>query len=145
MPIIEESIEINCAVDKAFVYTTDPSNWPDWQPFPESQQTSPGPVGMGTTAKGTIRLMGVTMKWTGTVTEYEPNGVFGKKVKSGPLDVKERITFESRAEGSRVAIAYDISLPTVMKPLSPILMNSMRTALAKALRNLKSNLETAST
>jgi len=64
MAIIEESVEIKCPVDKVFSYTTDAKSWPKWQPFPEAEQTSQGSIGVGSTTKGTIHMMGLNMKWT---------------------------------------------------------------------------------
>ena len=78
MAIIKESIEIMRPADKVFAYTTDAKSWPKWQPFPEAEQTSQGLMGVGTTTKGTIRMMGLSMKWTAKVTEYEPNKKFGR-------------------------------------------------------------------
>jgi uncharacterized membrane protein len=60
---IEESVKINRPIDKVFAYTTEAKSWPKWQSFiMEAEQTSPGPVGIGTTFKGTSRMMGLSMK-----------------------------------------------------------------------------------
>ena len=72
MSRIEESVEIHCPVEKAFAFTTDAGSWSKWRTMiPEAEQTSKGPVGVGTTFKGTNHLMGRTMKWTALATEYE--------------------------------------------------------------------------
>jgi hypothetical protein len=81
MSRIEEGIEIDCPVDKAFAFTTNAGNWNKWQVIiPEAEQTSPGPAGVGTTFRGTNRMMGRTMEWTASTTEYEPPKKFGKKL-----------------------------------------------------------------
>jgi hypothetical protein len=65
MARIQESIEIKCQVDKVFAYTTDAKNWPKWQSFiPEAEQTSQGPMNVGTTLKGVSRMMSRSMRWT---------------------------------------------------------------------------------
>jgi ligand-binding SRPBCC domain-containing protein len=141
MPRIEESIKISQPVNKVFTYTTDPNSWPKWQPFPAVEKTSPGPMGIGSTTKGTIRMMGLTMKWTAEVTEYELNSKFGKNIKSGPINIRERNTYDAQGESTKIAIVYDITLGAIMKPLSPVFVSSMRKTLEKALQDLKDNLE----
>ena len=137
MAIIEESAEIKCPVEKVFSYTTDAKSWPKWQPFPEAEQTSHGPMGVGSTTKGTIRMMGLTMRWTAKVTEYEPNRKFGKNINSGPITVEQHNTYESIEGGTKFKILYDMKVGGVMKLFSPMVISSMRKELNKALNNLK--------
>ena len=74
MARIEESIDIKRPVDKVFAYTTDVKSWPKWQAIvTEAEQTSQGPMGIGSTLRWINHMMGLSMKWTGKVTEYEPN------------------------------------------------------------------------
>jgi hypothetical protein len=57
MTRIEESVEINCPVERAFAFTTDVRSWNKWESIlPEAEQTSPGSVGVGSTFRGTCRL-----------------------------------------------------------------------------------------
>jgi Polyketide cyclase / dehydrase and lipid transport len=142
MAIIKESAEIKRPVDKVFAYTTDAKYWPKWQPFPDSEQTSRGPLGVGTTFKGRIRLMGRTMKWTSEATEYELNKKFGKDIFSGPITNKQHNTYENIEGGTRFTIQYDLKVSGFMKLFSPMITSSLRKALIKALGNLKGILET---
>jgi len=142
MAIIKESVEIKRPVDEVFAYTTDAKNWPKWQPFPDAEQTSKGPVGVGTTFKGRIRLMGRTMKWTSKATEYDLNKKFGKDIFSGPITNEQRNTYESIEGGTRFTIQYNVKVDGFMKLFSPMMMSSLRKALIKALGNLKVILET---
>jgi ribosome-associated toxin RatA of RatAB toxin-antitoxin module len=141
MAIIEESVEIKCSVEKVFAYTTDPKSWPKWQPFPEAEQTSQGPMGVDSTTKGTIRMMGLSMKWTAKVTEYEPNRKFGKNIKSGPLTIEQHNTYDPIEKGTKFIIVYNMKVGGLMKPFSPVVVSSVRRALKKALNNLKGILE----
>jgi uncharacterized membrane protein len=142
MAIIQESIEIKCPVDKVFAYTIDAKSWPKWQPFPEAEQTSPGPMGVGATTRGTIRMMGLTMKWTAKVTEYEPNKKFGKNIISGPLTNEQHNTYDPIEGGTKFTIMYNMKVGGFMKLFSPVMVSSIRKALKKALSNLKGILET---
>jgi ligand-binding SRPBCC domain-containing protein len=143
MAIIKESVDIKCPVDKVFAYTTDAKNWPKWQPFPDAEQTSQGPVGVGTTFKGTIHMMGLTMKWTAKATEYEANKKFGKNITSVGMAVEQHNTYDAIEGGTKFTIRYDVKVGGFMKPFSPMLVSSLRKALIKALGSLKSILETA--
>ncbi|MCJ7523498.1 MAG: SRPBCC family protein, partial [Dehalococcoidia bacterium] len=88
MARIEESVEIKGPVDKVFAYTTDAKSWPKWQSIIlEAEQTSQGPWVVGTTFKGITRLMGLSMKWTATATEYEPNRKWTKHITSGSITI----------------------------------------------------------
>jgi ligand-binding SRPBCC domain-containing protein len=142
MAIIKESVEIKSPVDKVFAYTTDAKNWPKWQPFPDAEQTSQGPVGVGTTFRGHIRLMGLTMKWTSKVTEYEPNKKFGKNIISGPVTHEQHNTYDAIEGGTKFTIQYDMKVGGPMKLFSPMIASSMSKAEKKAFSNLKGILET---
>lgn len=142
MARIEESVEIKRPVEKVFAYTTDPKSWPKWQSIiPEAEQTSQGPVGVGTTFKGTSRMMGRSMKWTAKATEYEPNRKFGKNITSGSLAIEQHNTYNPIEGGMKFTIVYDMKVSGFLKLLSPMLVNSMRKELKKSLGNLKRVLE----
>ena len=139
---IEESVEINCPVEKAFAFTTDAGSWKKWNSIiPEAEQTSQGPVGVGTSFKGTSRLMGRTMKWTATATEYEPGRKFGKNINSGSVLIEQHNTYNPIPGGLRFTIAYDVKVNGFLKLFSPMIVGSMRKELHKSLVNLKQILE----
>lgn len=141
MARIEESVDIKRPVDNVFAYTTDVKSWPKWQPFPEAEQMSQGPMGVGTTTKGTIRLMGLTMKWTAKVTEYEPNRKFGKDIVSGSITFEQHNTYDPIEGGTKFTLVYDMKAGGLMKLFSSVVASSMRKALKKAFSNLKGILE----
>ena len=142
MARIEESVEIKSPIDKVFAFTTDAKSWPKWQStFPGAEQTSQGPVRVGTTFKGTIRMMGLTMKWTSKATEYEPNKKFGKNITCGSITNEQHNTYDPIAGGTKFTIVYNMKVGGLMKLFSPMIVSSTRKALKKALSNLKSVLE----
>ena len=143
MARIEETVEIKRPPDKVFAYTTDAKTWTKWQStFPEAEQTSQGPVGVGTTFKGMIHMMGLTMKWTAKATEYEANRKFSKNIICGSITNEQHNTYDPTQGGTRFTIVYDMKVGGIMKLFSPIMVSSMRKALRKALSNLKGILET---
>ena len=142
MARIEESVEIKRPADKVFAYTTDAKSWPKWQStIPEAEQTSQGPVGVGTTFKGTIHMMGLSMKWTAKATEYEPNKKFGKTITCGSLTNEQHNTYDPIEGGTRFTIVYNMKIGGLMKLISPMIVSSTRKGLKKALINLKGILE----
>ena len=142
MARIEESVEIKRPVDKVFAFTTDAKSWPKWQStFPEAEQTSQGPVGVGTTFKGTLHMMGLSMKWTAKATEYEPNKKFGKTITCGSLTNEQHNTYDPIEGGTKFTIVYNMKIGGLMKLISPMIVSSTRKALKKALGNLKGVLE----
>ena len=145
MARIEESVEIKRPADKVFAYTTDAKSWSKWQSIiPEAEQTSQGSVGVGTAFKGISRLMGLSMKWTAKVTEYEPIRHFSKNITSAGMIVKQHNTYDPIEGGVRFTIAYDLEVRGLFKMFSPMLVSSMRKELKKSLGNLKGLLETQS-
>ena len=142
MTRIEESVEIKRPPDKVFAFTTDAKSWPKWQStFPYAEQTSPGPVGVGTTFRGAIRMMGLSMKWTAKATEYQPSKKFGKNISSGPITVEQHNTYDPIEGGTKFTIVYNMKVGGLMKLFAPMIVSSMRKALKQALSNLKGVLE----
>jgi uncharacterized membrane protein len=143
MARIEESVEIKRPIDRVLAYTTDAKSWPKWQSIlPEAEQTSQGPVGVGTTFKGISRMMGLSMKWTAKATEYEPNRHFGKTITSAGMIVKQHNTYDPIEGGTKFTIMYDMKVRGLFKLFSPMLVSTMRKELKKSLGNLKRVLET---
>ena len=145
MARIEEGIEIKCPVDKVFAYTTDAKSWSKWQSvIPEAEQTSEGPVRVGTTFKGVSHMMGLSMKWTAKATEYEPPSKFGKIITSGAMIIEQHNTYNPIEERVKFTINYDIKVRGIFKLFSPMMVSTMRKELKKSLGNLKSVLESQS-
>jgi uncharacterized membrane protein len=142
MARIEESVEIKRPVDKVFAYTTDAKSWSKWQSIiPEAEQTSQGPVSVGTTFKGTVHMMGLSMKWTAKATEYEPTKRFGKNITSVGMIVEQHNTYDPIEGHVKFTIVYNMKVRGIFKLFSPMLVSSMRKELKKSLSNLKSVLE----
>jgi uncharacterized membrane protein len=143
MARIEESVEINCPIDKTFAYTTDSGSWSKWNTaIPEAEQTSEGPIGVGSRFEGTARLMGRSMSWTAKATEYEANKKFGKNIDSGSVLIEQHNTYTPTKEGVKFTIIYDMKVTGCLRLLSPMIVRSMRKELKKSLINLKQILET---
>jgi hypothetical protein len=145
MAKIEESIEIKHPADKVFAYTTDAARWSKWQSIiPTAEQTSQGPVKIGSTFKGTARLQGLTLRWIGITTEYEPTAKYGKDITSVAMIIRQHNTYNPIDTGVKFTISYDVKVRGIFKLCSPVLVSSLRKELTKSLGNLKRILETQS-
>jgi hypothetical protein len=142
MARIEESVQINCPVEKTFAYTTDAGNWSKWNAaIPEAEKTSQGPVGIGSTFRGTVHLMGRSMAWTAKATEYEANKKFGKNIDSGSVLIEQHNTYTPTKDGVKYTIVYDMKFTGFLRLLSPMIVSSMRKELKMSLINVKQILE----
>ena len=144
MARIEDNIVIKHSVDKVFAYTTDAKNWSKWQSFiPEAEQTSQGPLSIGTTFKGVSRVMGRSMKWTAVATEYESNKKWAKNIASGDVEIEEHMTYSPVEGGTAFTIVYNMKAGGFIKFLLPMMARSMSKETKKSLGNLKTILESS--
>ena len=142
MARIEESVEIRSPVEEVFAYTTDAKSWPEWQSFMvEAEQTSPGPWSVGSTFRGTTRLMGLSLKWTAKATAYDPNRKWTKSIISGSIAIGESVTYEPVEASTKFTISYDMNVGGLFRLFSPMVVSSMRKETKKSLINLKGILE----
>ena len=139
---IQDSTLINCPVEKIFSYTTEAKNWPVWQSFiMEAEQTSQGPWCIGATFKGVSRLMGISMKWTGKASEYEPNKMWSKDISCGSMFIHENAEYVPLKEGIEFSISYEMKIGGFLKLFSPMIVASMRRETKKSLNKLKNIIE----
>jgi hypothetical protein len=142
MTQIEEGIEIRCPVEKVFALTTDAARWSTWHTaIPEAEQTSGGPVGVGTTFRGTTRLMGRSMPWTATVTEYDANNKFVKNIDSGSVFIEQHNLYAPTPDGTKFTMMYDMKFSGCIRLLSPLIVRSMRKEMKNSLIKMKGILE----
>lgn len=142
MNTIKESIIINCPLEKISTYTTEATNWPIWQSIiVAAEPISSGPMGIGSTYKGIVRMMGLSMKWNAEVTEYEPGIRWTKNISSVGIQIAEQISYEDLGESVNFTIQYDIKASGIMKLFAPMMARTMRKETIKSLANLKEILE----
>jgi len=91
--------------------------------------------------QGTNRMMGRTMQWTASSTEYKPAKKFGKNITSGSVLIEQHNTYVPTERGLKFTIAWDVKVNGFLKLMSPIMVSTMRKELQKSLVNLKQILE----
>jgi hypothetical protein len=142
MARIEESIDIKRPVEKVFAYTLDVKSWPKWQlTVMEAEQTSQGQMGIGTTFKWITKGMGLRMKTTAKVTEYELNKRWSKNIVAGSTVTEDHLFFDPIEGGTKFTLRFDMKVGGFFKLCSPMLVSSTRKSMKVALINIKSILE----
>jgi uncharacterized protein YndB with AHSA1/START domain len=141
MARVEASVVINRPVDEVFAYVIDVTNWPHWTGFPEAEQTSEGPLGVGTTCRGVSEFMGRRDEWTSEVTAYEPSKRVEQKIIWGPMSMEQTLTFEALEGGTRYTQVGEGETGGIFKVAAPIVNRTMRKQLEGSLAKLKEILE----
>lgn len=142
MARFEASVVINRPIEEVFAYVIDIKNMPQWAGFPEVEQTSEGPVGVGTTARGVSQFLGQRMEWTMEITEYEPNRKIKEKITSGPMSMEASVTFEPVEGGTRYTQVGEGEVAGLFRMAAPVVNRMMQKQLEGNLANLKDILET---
>ena len=93
---VEHRIVINRPVEEVFAFHDNPDNQSKWESgIVEYEQTSEGPIGVGSTFREVRTVMGRRLESTTEITEHEPNKKFAIMTTSGPIPLKGTVTFES--------------------------------------------------
>jgi hypothetical protein len=126
-----------------FVATDHFQNHPKWDPAITSiTKTSPGPMGLGTTARLVRTDRGRQLQGSLEVTEYQPVSSSTVVSRFGPFTLQARTTFAPLAPAStRLQLVIDTHARGVMKLLLPLMKGSFRTTMVKSLRIIKEQVE----
>ena len=87
-------------------------------------------------------MMGLSMKWTAIINEYEPGIKWTKNITSGGINITEQISYEAKGESVNFTIQYDIKAGGIIKLFAPMMARTMRKETIKSLAHLKTILET---
>jgi Polyketide cyclase / dehydrase and lipid transport len=126
-----------------FVATDHFQNHPKWDPAVTSiTKTSPGPMGVGTTARLVRTDRGRRVEGSMEVTEYEPVSSFTEVSRFGPFTLHARATFEPVAPASTgLELVIDTHARGVMRLLLPLMKGTFRKTMARSLRVIKEQVE----
>ena len=139
---MEGSININRTVEEVFAYVTDVANLAKWdRQAGQSVQTSEGPVGLGTTYRGSYEVLGKAMDWTSEITEYEPNRKVVQKIDMGPTVMTMGWLLEPAESGTRFTISSEGYMSGLAKLAGPVLDRTMKKQMEDNLARLKAVLE----
>ena len=138
----EASLVINCPVNKVFAYLADITRGTEWQSeLVESQQTSSGPMGIGTTIREVRRFLGRNLETVFTITEYEPDYRLAFESASGPIPMRGYYSLEGSGNGTKVTLAVEAELTGVFKMTEPLVVHSAKRQMDADIAKLKEILE----
>ena len=138
----ESSVMIDRPVEEVFAYIKDIKNWLQWHTgMLEAEQSSEGPVGVGTTYRGVSQSMGQRMEWTSEVTAYEPDKKMAQRLHSGPMLFDQIFAVEPVEGGTKFTLGGEGETGGFFKLAEPILKRRMQKEMEGNLSNLKGILE----
>ena len=138
----EASVVIDRPVEEVFAYIKDIKNWLQWHTgMLEAEQSSEGPVGVGTTYRGINQFLGQRMEWTSEVTAYETDKKVVQRLHSGPMLFDQIFAFEPVDGGTKLTLGGEGETGGFFKLAEPLLKRRMQKEMEGNLSNLKGILE----
>jgi hypothetical protein len=128
----------------AFVATRHFENHPRWDPeLLEMRQTSPGPVGVGTTAHVVRRQGGRRVEGAATVTHYEPCRRAAWDVRFGAFAMHQAVDLlpEQGGAATRVRLSVETCATGPIRFLLPLLRGRFRRTMTRSLAIIESLIE----
>lgn len=107
---ISNSIEISRSVSEVFRFVADFGNNPAWQPVESVNQTSNGPMGVGTTFKQRFLMMGTPYDLDGVITAFDPDRQIAFRYSSPVFQWQGEYLFEPIPNSTRVTARGTITL-----------------------------------
>jgi Polyketide cyclase / dehydrase and lipid transport len=126
-----------------FVATEHFHNHPKWDPAVTSiTKTSPGPIGVGTTARLVRTDRGRRVEGSMEVTEYQPVSSFTQVSRFGRFTLHARATLEPVAPASTsLELVIDTRARGAIRLLLPLMRGTFRKTMARSLRSIKQQVE----
>jgi carbon monoxide dehydrogenase subunit G len=138
---MEVSIVINRPLDEVFASLADLESNVKWRSGTvEAQQTSTGPIGVGTTYRMVNSVFGRRLEGEAEVTEFEPNRKFVTKTRSGYSIEAERI-FEPVEDGTKVTFVVKADLAGFFQLAEPLVAGMGKRRLESDVADLKDLIE----
>ncbi|MFQ5582625.1 MAG: SRPBCC family protein, partial [Mariprofundaceae bacterium] len=119
---IETSVQIDLPIQEVVAFVDDCNNDSLWQTSVlESEKTSSGSIGVGTTYHTREKFLGRVIEQTWEVLERNKDGTFWRaRATSGPLKMETSMKFEKADGGTRITRKLDVDVGHFFKMASPI-------------------------
>lgn len=130
-------------VHEVFAYVTHLENFPRWfgSIVMESRQTSPGPVGAGTTFTQVNEFLGRRFETHFTVTGFEQDKLFCVATSWGPIPFQGCFTFEPAEDGTLFTDRHEIGRAGFFDLVGSLLVDRLKRQAETNLATLKRLLE----
>jgi uncharacterized protein YndB with AHSA1/START domain len=140
MPKVECSVVINQPIDKVFMYTTNPTNYINWQPWVLDSQ-SDRRISIGSRIEVLSRFMGRRLDMSTEVIEYVPNKRIVMQGVRRSFYTKVVYKFERDDGGTRVSYMAEFQPRGLLGLFGAIAVNRFRRQTEDSFLNLKGILE----
>ena len=108
------------------------------------RQTSPGPVGVGTTAHEVSRFMGRRLEVDSEIVEFRADQLLRYVTRGGPFPFQGTFTVEPVANGTRLTTSFQIRPPGFRRVVGPLIRILAKRQFERDLANLKRLMEAGS-
>jgi uncharacterized protein YndB with AHSA1/START domain len=139
----EHTVVIDRPIEEVFAFATDPDNVSLWQSTSlETEQTSEGPVGVGTTFRDTSKFLGRRIESTYEVTENDPPHKQCMRITSGPIPGSGCYALEPTDGGStRFTQNFEADVGGFFRLAEPLVGRAIRRQMEADMATLKDLLE----
>lgn len=132
----ERSVVIDAPVELVFAVVSDPRLNPAWSNmFLTTELTSPAPMGVGTTFRSTVRILGRRFEADGVITEYDLNRRACVRTTTGPVPTRGCRIVEPVSAGTRLTQTFEVEIGGFFGIADPLVVRA-------GLRQLEADLET---
>jgi hypothetical protein len=105
------------------------------------RQTSPGPMGLGSTFEGRRMVLGIESRIRERVIEWDPPNLMAASIDTKAFGAVERITLVVGADGTTCTDVIDAELRMPLKLMQPLLEPFLKRQRRAQLRKTKEMLE----
>jgi uncharacterized protein YndB with AHSA1/START domain len=140
---VEASQTISASPEAVFAFVADLANLPRWQSgIVSAEQTTPDPVGVGSSAHVVRELLGQRLAVDLSVTDYQPGRRLALASAASGIGVTAALDLEPATAGTLIRFAMEIRAQNVfMAPFEGAVAGAAASDLATSLDQLKAALE----
>jgi hypothetical protein len=122
MTHVDGQIMIHRPVDEVFDFVADERNEPRYNPqMRQAEQTSAGPIGVGTTFRAVSTSRGRRVVMTITFTEYQRPRRLTSATHLSTMDIQGTLTFDPVPEGTRMRWSWNLQPRGMLKLMTPVI------------------------
>jgi uncharacterized protein YndB with AHSA1/START domain len=139
---VEHSVVIRRPPEEVFAFLADLQNWSRWQPeLRESEQTSRGPIDVGTTFRQALDVGGQRIELFCEVTEYEEDEKLSFHYARDGLSLGLNFSFEPVEGGTRITGKGEGRMSGFSSLFEPVIDREVNEQIKTSLDDLKVLLE----